>query len=107
MKIVYEELLKKEDFQKHEKSVAPVRKKADRTLIKIYRPISLLPIFGKIFNRIIYNSLSNHFLSIRTIKVIHKVNTALGDNPVIDVRGVFLDTSKAFDKICIIVSFLN
>lgn len=107
MKIVYEELLKKEDFQKHEKSVVPVRKKEDRTLIKIYRPISLLPIFGKIFNRIIYNSLSNHFLSIRIIKVIHKINTALGDNPVIDVRVVFLDTSKAFDKICIIVSFLN
>ena len=107
MKIVYEELLKKEDFQKHEKSVVPVRKKEDRTLIKIYRPISLLPIFGKIFDSIIYNSLSNHFLSIRIIKVIHKINTALGDNPVIDVRVVFLDTSKAFDKICIIVSFLN
>ena len=107
MKIVYEELLKKEDFQKHEKSVVPVRKKEDRTLIKIYSAISLLPIFGKIFNRIIYNSLSNHFLSIRIIKVIHKINTALGDNPVIDVRVVFLDTSKAFDKICIIVSFLN
>ena len=107
MKIVYEELLKKEDFQKHEKNVVPVHKKEHRTLIKIYRPISLLPIFGKIFNMIIYNSVSNHFQSIRIIKAIHEINTAFGDNPAIDVRGVFLDTSKAFDKIGIIVSFLN
>ena len=40
-------------------------KKEDKTLINNYRPINLLPIFGKIFERVIYNSLSNYFLSNR------------------------------------------
>ena len=44
-------------------NVVPVHKKVDKTLIKIYRPISLLPIFGKIFEWVTYNSLFNHFLS--------------------------------------------
>ena len=40
-------------------------KKEDKTLINNYRTISLLPIFGKIFERVIYNSLFNYFLSNR------------------------------------------
>ena len=40
-----------------------MHKKEDKTLIKSYLPISLLPIFGKIFERVIYNSLFNYFLS--------------------------------------------
>ena len=35
-------------------NVVPIHKKEDKQLIKNYRPISLLPIFGKIFEKIIY-----------------------------------------------------
>ena len=38
-------------------NVVPVHKKNDKQLVKNYRPISLLPICGKIFERILYNSL--------------------------------------------------
>ena len=34
-------------------------------LVKNYRPISLLPIFGKMSKRVIYNSLFNYFQSNR------------------------------------------
>ena len=44
-------------------NVVPVHKKEDKNLLKNYRPISLLPIFGKIFEIAIYNSLFNHFQS--------------------------------------------
>ena len=44
-------------------NVVPVHKKEGKTLIKNYRPISLLPIFGKMFERVIHNSLFNYFLS--------------------------------------------
>ena len=37
-------------------------KEEDKTLINNYHPISLLPIFGKIFERVIYDSLFNYFL---------------------------------------------
>ena len=38
----------------------PVHKKESKNLVKNYRPISLLPIFGKIFEKIIYNVLFEH-----------------------------------------------
>ena len=38
-------------------NVTPIFKKGDKQLIKNYRPISLLPICGKIFEKIIFNNL--------------------------------------------------
>ena len=38
-------------------NVAPIHKKGDNDLIKNYRPVSLLPISGKIFERLIFSSL--------------------------------------------------
>ena len=40
-------------------NVVPVHKKNDKQLVKNYRPISLLPICGKVFERILYNSRFN------------------------------------------------
>ena len=42
-------------------NVVPIHKKESKNLLKIYRPISLLPIFGKIYERIILKELFNHF----------------------------------------------
>ena len=41
-------------------NVVSVHKKEEKNLLKNYRPVSLLPIFSKIFERVIYNSLFNH-----------------------------------------------
>ena len=86
-------------------------------LVKNYRPISVFPIFGKMFESIIYNSLFNYFLSGRLftpsqsvffsgdsciaqlLSIIHEIQTAFNENPIVDVRGIFLDISKAFDKV--------
>ena len=43
-------------------NIIPVHKKNDKQLVKNYQPISLLPIFGKIFVNIIFNR-SYNFLS--------------------------------------------
>ena len=48
-------------FQSKKGNVVPTNKKNDKQLVKNYRPISLLPICGKIFERLIYNKLF-HFL---------------------------------------------
>ena len=38
-------------------NVVPVHKKGDKQVVDNYRPVSLLPIFGKIRERLIFNSL--------------------------------------------------
>ena len=43
-------------------NVVPIHKKESKNLIENYRPICILPVFSKVFERIILNSLFNHFL---------------------------------------------
>ena len=98
-------------------NIIPIHKKGDKMDIKNYRPISLLPICGKLFERIIYNNLykyydSNNILNInqsgfrsgdscinQLINITHDVFQAFDSNPSLEVRGVFLDISKAFDRV--------
>ena len=43
-------------------NVAPVQKKGNKESLKNYRPISLLPICGNIFERLIYNEMFTFLL---------------------------------------------
>ena len=43
-------------------NIAPIHKKGDKQILKNYRPVSLLPICGKIFERLIFNDLFNFLL---------------------------------------------
>ena len=58
-KTILEEGTFPEDWKKS--NVVPIHKKESRNLIKNYRPISLLPIFSKILERLIFNSMLNYF----------------------------------------------
>ena len=98
------------------KKLIPVHTKDNKNRIKNYRPISLLPIFGKIFEKVIYNNLftylqENKFLSEKQsgfrrndscisqlIVITHDIYKCFDSNPSLETRGVFLDISKAFDK---------
>ena len=62
------------DAKKSKGSIIPVHKKESKNVITNYRPISRLPIFGKIFEKVIYNNLfkylqdnKNSFLIIKLI----------------------------------------
>ena len=119
LKIISESSLKEKKFPEVWKkaNIVPVHKKEDKNLIKNYRPVSLLPIFSKIYERVIYNALFNYFKDnklftpsqsgflpghsciAQLLSIIHEIQTAFDNNPAVDVRGVFLDISKAFDKV--------
>ena len=76
-----------------------------------------LPIFAKGFERAICNSLFNYFLHnklftpsqlgclprdsciAQLLSIIHEIQFAFDENPAVDVRGIFLNISKAFDKV--------
>ena len=119
VKIIFDKSLKNGVFPEicERGNVVPVHKKEDKSLVKNYLPISLLSIFGKIFQRVIYNSLFNYFISnklftpsescflpgvsciAQILSIIIKIQTTFDGNPIADVTGVLLDISKAFDKV--------
>ena len=63
LKIISEQSLKEKKFLEVWKkaNILPVHKKEDKNLIKNYCLVNLLPIFVKIYERVIYNALFNCF----------------------------------------------
>ena len=98
-------------------NVVPIHEKGEKDLIKSYRLVSLLPIFGKIFERLIFNSLfkyidENELLNPnqsgfrpfdscvnQRLSINHEFFSDFDCDTPKDIRAVFLDISKAFDKI--------
>ena len=95
--------------------VTPIYKNGDHFILNNYRPISILPVFSKILERLIYNRLvnyvtsnnilykhqfgfrENHGTSLALIYLVDKINQALNKGDYI--IGTFIDLSKAFDTI--------
>ena len=77
----------------------------------------MLPICGKIFEKLVFNALYSFFEDHKIlnpcqsgfkkndscinqlVSLTHEIYSAFGWNPSLEVRGVFLDSSKAFDKV--------
>ena len=119
LKIIFTNCLRRGLFPeiwKHA-NVVPVHKKNERNLKGNYRPISLLPIFGKILEKLVYDSLYTHLVSCEVLdpnqsgfrpgdstvnqllSITHTIFQAFDCNPPLDVRSVYLDISKAFDRV--------
>ena len=97
--------------------VVPVHKKGDKQLTKNYRPVSLLPICGKLMEKLMFNSIFN-FIDTRSmlsvhqsgfrpcdscmhqlISIVHDTYNAFVVNPNFEEREVFLDIFKAIDRV--------
>ena len=95
--------------------VSPIYKKGNPQLLDNYRPVSVIPLLGKIFEKIIYRRLHSFFSSTNVIydkqfgfrknhstshainySVNHILNELESKNHVI---GIFIDLSKAFDTL--------
>ena len=95
--------------------VIPIYKAGDIHNITNYRPVSVLPIFSKIFEQIMYTRLNkfindndilykyqfgfrkNHNTSLALMILLDKIYDSFNDNK--HVVGIFLDLRKAFDTI--------
>ena len=53
-------------------NVVPIHKKDDKQCLKKYRPISLLPICGKIFEKLIFNELFKFLLKMKSFHLINR-----------------------------------
>ena len=97
-------------------NIVPCYKKGDKQNLKSYHPVSLLPICGKFFERLILNEMFSFFLANnllvlnqsgfkpgdscinQLLSVTHEIYSSFDDG--FEVKSVFLDISKAFDKVC-------
>ena len=114
---IFEECLRTGTFPLEWKrsNVVPIFKKGDKQIYKNYGPTSLLPIFGKILERLIFEEMFPFFIENKLIAanqsgfkpgdscinqliaITHEIYQSFDVGN--EVRGVFLDISKAFDKI--------
>ena len=96
-------------------NVTPIFKKGDKQLIKNYRPISLLPIGGKIFEKIIFTNLYSYLnannlvtknqsgfrpgdsTTNQLLYPVNEIHQAFENPKSLEDRAVFLDISKAFE----------
>ena len=86
-----------------------MHKKNNKQLVKNYQPTYLLPIFGKIsLFLIIFNKIYHFLLEEKLLKpnllnqllaITREIFEAFDCNAPLEVRSVFLDISKAFDKV--------
>ena len=82
-------------------------KKNCKQCIKNYRPVSLLPIYSKIFERLLFKEfckifhendlLSSNQSGFKLLSITHEISRSFDND--LEVRGVFLDLSKVFDKV--------
>ena len=49
------------EWKRKKRNIVPNQKKNDKQNINNYRPMSLVPICGKIFGRFIFNEMFNYF----------------------------------------------
>ena len=119
LKIIFENILLSSLYPDMWKlaNVTPIFKKGDKQSIKNYRPISLLPICGKMFDKIIFNNLyrylnannlitknqsgfrPGHSTTNQLLYLVNEIHQAFEDPTSLELRAVFVDISKAFDKV--------
>ena len=120
LSIIFKDCLSEVKFPHEWKkaNVVPVHKKGNKQSLENYRPISLLPICSKIFERLSYNEMFTFFTENNLISpnqsgfrpgdscvnqllaITHEIYKSFDKG--FEVRGVFLDIldiSKAFDKV--------
>ena len=119
LKLMFKSMINEVVFPKDWKksNVIPIHKKESKNLIKSYRPINLLTIFSKSFERLGFNALFNFFLQNKLftpcqssfipgdscvsqiLSITDEIYQSFDCHPPIDIRGTFFGISKAFDKV--------
>ena len=101
-------------FLFYRKRFVPIHKKENKQTLEHYGAVPLLPICGKILERLTFNEMFNFFIKNKLISSNHS-GLEPGDSCInqilsiaheiyefydvrLEVRSVFLDISKAFDK---------
>ena len=77
-------------------NVVPIHKKDDKQVLKSYRPISLLPVCAKIFERIIYNRTFEYLIQSSLITE-NQSGFKPGDSCINQLLSITHEMYKSFD----------
>ena len=98
-------------------NIVPTHKNDLKTVLINYLPISLLSMFAKIIEKIIFTSTLEYFIenelfivcqsgifpsdscTWELLSIINEMQKSFDESPRIDIRGIFPDISKAFGKV--------
>ena len=98
-------------------NICPIHKKGGKQIINNCRPVSLLPIYEKIFEILIFNPFykyveenkllsmhqsgfwSNHYCVNQLLSIVHNLYKAFDAYLTLKTHSMFLDMFKAFDKV--------
>ena len=115
LKIIFDNCIRERTFPEKWKMsmICPINKKESKNV----KPIFLLPILGNIFEKVIFDSLYDYFVNNKLLTprqsgfikgdscvnqllaITYEIHKNVYANPCIDTICVFLDMSKAFDKV--------
>ena len=119
LSIIFKNCLESGSFPNNWKksNVVRIHKIGDKQLLQNYQPVSLLPICGKIFERIIFNPIFEYLkensllcpiqsgfrpfdsCENQLLSIAHEIYANFDQHPTLEIRANFLDISKAFDKV--------
>ena len=98
-------------------NLIPVHKKRRKKYSEKLQTNNLLLIFAKVFERLLFNTLFAHFHDndfftkcqsgfvpgdsciFQLLSIVHEIQSSFDCHPPVDTRVIFLDISKAFDKV--------
>ena len=97
--------------------VVPIHKSDDETMFNNYRPISILPTLSKVFEKVIFNQVHEHFhvnnlhfsnqygfrkkhsTELAVLEVIDRITNQLDQGIPNSHKYIYIDLSKAFDTL--------
>ena len=98
--LIFEECLKTGTYPSLWKkaNVVPIHKKDSRSCKTNYRPISLLPVFGKLFEKIIFDSIYGH-LQKNSLLTPHQSGFQPGDSTINQLLSITHKIYGSFDDV--------
>ena len=119
LSIIYQNFLNTGTFPDiwKKSNIVSVHKKGDKKVVNSQRLVSLLLVCGKIWKRSVFNVIfdccdNNSLLSAnqsgfrpsescesQLLSICDEIDASFDCYPILEVRGVFLDISKAFDRV--------
>ena len=117
LEIIFNQCLETGVFPSERKkgNIALIHKKGGKQILKNYRPVSLLPICGKILKRLMFNEMLEFFIENKLIStsqsgfklgnscinqllsIIYEIYSSFDEG--LEVRSVFLNISETFGKV--------